>query len=176
MPATPQDRDGRALLDEWRDDGLEPIDLPSGRAVRVRRGSLVELAAAGLMPFPLTAIASGSTGTESDTDVGFAVFRATLQTAAAAIRYLRRGDGAWIPVKVDVETFLELPLPDRSAITRVALGEEAVEVAAGLATFRDEPAGGAPGADGADLRPAAVDDARPGRAARGARPRPGARG
>lgn len=169
----------REVLDEWRQDALVERTLPSGRQVRVRPGSLMELAVAGLLPAPLMAVvladSAGDAGV-SDSRHGLELLRSTQELAAAAVRAVLSRSGAWIPVMLDVPTFLELPPGDRAEITRVAIGEQFAEVAASLTTFRDEPAGDGPGDDGADLRAAPVGAPRGNRAARRPGPRPGTRG
>lgn len=178
MITTPQTEQARAVLEEWAAAALVDVPLPSGRAVRVRPATLVDLMVADALPAPLTAIVlAGTPDTEDDPDSGrrgIELVRALNGLAARAIACVRQGD-EWIPVSVDAATFASLPPMDRREITKVAVGDEMAEVVAALAGFRDGPAGAPAGDDGADLRPAAVELPRPDRVSRRARPRPGDR-
>jgi hypothetical protein len=179
MITTPQDEQAREVLDEWREDGLAELTLPSGRHVRVRPGSLMELAVAGLLPAPLMAVVLGGESMahdDVDSSRGLDLLRSTQELAAGAVEAVQGRSGVWVPVSVDVPTFLGLPSADRAEITRVAIGEQFAEVAASLTTFRDEPTGDGAGDDGGAVRTAPVVAPRPNRAARRAGPRPGARG
>lgn len=167
-----------AVLEEWRQDALVTLPLPSGRIVKVRPGTLMELAIAGVLPAPLMAVvmSDGDAPGETDPTHGLELLRSTQELAAAAVRSVQGRDGSWVTVAIDVATFLDLPAQDRTEITRVAVGAAFAEVAVSLATFRDEPTGDGPRDDGADVQPAPVGAAGDNRATRRARPRPGARG
>lgn len=170
-----------AALDAIESAALVDVTLPkSGGRVRVEPSNLVQLMADGLLPQPLldAVLSSGSVDRDprADFDAGVELMHVTRERAAAAIRAIWSND-TWVPVTVAPERFGKWPAEDRREVVRVALGEEIAEVGIDdLATFRDDAAGPAPGEDGADVQPAAVEPARPDRAARRARSRPGARG
>ena len=166
-----------AELEAWVEAALVELPLPSGRRVKVRPSNLMDLYIVGQLPQPLTAIVvatekPGQPAPEPTTEESRELILAMQELAAKSIEFLGVDAEDWIAVTIDATTFARLPLADRNAISKAALGTEFAEVASGMATFRDEPAGGDPGADGADVRSPAVgapQPARPNRAARRAR-------